>query len=118
MQDPDGLKVIQAAREFRDRVLLLVRNLPREAAPGLKAQLAEAVRSVSTNIAEGLGRGTPADQLRFLWMANGSLEEAQEHLRECVNTGLIAKKVFYPEWNRSVVISKMLAPLIVHRKKD
>ncbi|HKW46632.1 MAG TPA: four helix bundle protein [Gemmatimonadaceae bacterium] len=116
MPERDGLKVLQAAREFRDRVLLLVRRMPRLASSDLKAQLADAVRSVASNISEGLGRGTPADQVRFLWMANGSLEEAQEGLRECINSALISKKEFYREWNRSVVISKMLAGLISQRK--
>ena len=117
MDSPNTLKLLQAAREFRDRVLLIIRHMPRHAAPGFKAQLAEAVRSVSANIAEGMGRGTPADQLRFLYMANGSLEEAQEGLREGVNSDLIPKKEFYREWNRSVVISKMLAPLIEQREQ-
>ena len=118
MADDDGLKVLQAAREFRDRVLMLVGRLPRGAAPGLKSQLARAARSVSANISEGFGRGTRPDELYFLRMANGSLEEAQEGLRECINTGLISRKVFYREWNLSLVISKMLAPLIAQREKE
>ena len=96
----------------------MVRQLPRHANPGLKTQLANAVRSVSSNIAEGVGRGTRAEELRFFRMANGSLEEVQEGLRECVNTGLIPRKVFYREWNRSVVISKMLRALIAQREGD
>ena len=52
-------------------------------------------------------------------MANGSLEEAQEELRECINAKLIERKIFYREWNRSVVIGKMLDRHIAkHEGKD
>ena len=116
MGKKDRLKVQQAAREFRDRVLEVVRGFPRGISLGLGVQLAEAARSVSSNIAEGLGRGTIPDQLHFLRMANGSLEEAQDQLREAVNARLIERKEFYREWNRSVVISKMLVALIAERE--
>ena len=45
-------------------------------------------------------------------MANGSLEESQEYLRECINLHLIDPKVFYRLWNLSVVTSRMLLSLI------
>lgn len=116
--DNDGLKVLQAAREFRDRVLRLISKLPKRAAPSLKSQLAKAVRSVSSNIAEGCGRKTTAERSHFFGIANASVAEAQEGLRECINTDLITREEFYREWNRSVVISKMLASLSTHEEKD
>ena len=119
MNDNDGFRLLQAAAEFRDRVIELVMGLPRRAPAGLRTQLAKAARSVSSNIAEGFGRGTPGEILHFLRMANGSLEEAQEELRECINAKLIERKIFYREWNRSVVIGKMLDRHIAkHEGKD
>jgi four helix bundle protein len=116
VKDGDGLKVLQAAREFRDRVLVILTQLPTRDTLGLRSQLADAVRSVSSNISEGLGRGTRAEELQFFRVANGSLEEAQEGLRELVNTGLISRKAFYNLWNLSVAISKMLSRLISKRR--
>jgi four helix bundle protein len=100
MGDGDGFKLLQAASEFRDSVIELVSQLPISAPPGLRAQLSKAVRSVAANIAEGFGRGTRADTLRFFRIANGSLEESQEGLRECINAELIPRRRFYKEWNR------------------
>ena len=81
----------------------------------------EAARSVGANIAEGFGRGTTAEKIRYSQMANGSLEESQEHLRECINTRLVDRKTFYKSWNLSVVTNRMLLSLITQlerRKRD
>ena len=118
MNDDDGFKVLQAARDFRDRIQLLLTKLPKRATFDLRSQLSDAARSVSFNISEGLGRGTPGEELHYYRMANGSLEEAQEGLRELVNTGLITRQVFYGLWNLSVVISKMLARLIAKAEQE
>jgi four helix bundle protein len=113
-----AFKLLQAASEFRDSIIELVKHLPKNAPPDLRAQLVKAARSVAANIAEGFGRGTEADTLRFFRIANGSLEEAQEGLRECINAELIPRRRFYKEWNRSVVIAKMLAPHIREAEPD
>ena len=112
MKDDDGLKVLQAAREYALQMSELARHLPRRAGSKLRADLIETSRSIGANIAEGFGRGTTAEKIHYSRMANGSLEESQEHLRECVNTHFIDSKTFYPPWNRSIVIARMLASLI------
>ena len=117
MKDDDGLKVLQAARQFRDRVLALLSELPKRDTLGLRSQLADAARSVTSNISEGRGRGTRPEELHFFRMARGSLEEAQEGLRELINTRLITRKEFYNLWNLSVAIGKMLAALIAKREQ-
>lgn len=117
MKEDDRLKVLQASREFRDRVLAVLTHLPKRETLGLRSQLADAARSVSSNISEALGRGTRAEELQFFRLANGSLEEAPEGLRELVNTGLISRQTFSRLWNLSVAISKMLSKLISKRER-
>ena len=91
---------------------MIAKDLPRSSPADLRRQLAKAALSVPSNIAEGAGRGTPADRLHYFHMARGSLEEVQNDLRICVNTSLIDRTTFFSVWNRSVVVSRMLAKLI------
>ena len=118
MGDSDGFRVLQAAREFAEKVAIMTRRLPSWAPAKLRGQLADSAGSVSRNIAEANGRGTPADEIRFYRYACGSLEEAQSDLRVCVNTSLIDRQTFYPLWNRSVTIGKMLIALIEKRERE
>ncbi len=49
--------------------------------PGyLKSQLLRASSSIALNLAEGSGKPTPKDQLRFYFIALGSLRESQAAL--------------------------------------
>lgn len=77
MRDHRNLRAFQLADELALLVYRETSGFPKEEMFGLTSQVRRAAVSVASNIAEGCGRSTDADFLRFLDMANGSLRELQ-----------------------------------------
>jgi len=113
-EERERLKVIEAARLFGELCVDIAQRLPRHAPVSLRTQLARSSQSISDLIAEGFGRGTPAEIIHYNEMAGGSLAESQNQLRRCVNRRLIDKKTFFRPWNLSVAISRMLEGLTMY----
>ena len=118
MAAEDPLRVLEAARLYGEQCAKIAHDLPPRAPAGLRGQLAKAAQSVSDLLAEGLGRGTVADKIRYSVMSKGELEESQNQLRRCMRLRLIEDKVFYNPWNLSVVINRMLERLLAHFRAD
>jgi four helix bundle protein len=57
---------------------------------GLADQLRRAAISIPSNIAEGNGRGSNKDSLRFLYIARGSLCELETQVEVCRDVKLLA----------------------------
>jgi len=70
-------------------VYRLCRKLPPEERYGLAQQLKRASVSISANIAEGYGRRSLAEYLRFISIANGSLTEVETLLLLTGRLGLL-----------------------------
>ena len=66
----------------------LIPLLPKEEKYGLIDQIRRSSKSVGANIAEGVGRFYYMDNVRFCYMARGSLDETLNHL-------LVAKDLKY-----------------------
>ncbi len=77
MKDFRDLKVWQKAHVFVLDVYRATKEFPREEQYGLTNQLRRAALSITSNIAEGCGRGTDADFARFLQIAMGSASETE-----------------------------------------
>src|SRR5580698_275489 len=81
----EDLEAYQAAREFRKAMYGVARGLPDLEKYGLAGQIRRAAVSLTNNIAEGHGRYHYADQIKFVLMARGSLEELIDDLNVCLD---------------------------------
>ena len=76
----EQLIVWQKAHQFVLGVYRLTENFPRTEIYGLTSQLRRAAVSIPANIAEGFKKRGRADKVRFLNIAQGSLEECRYYL--------------------------------------
>ena len=118
MDSNDPLRVLEAARLYEEHCLKIAHDLPRHAPAGLRRQLAKAAQAVSDLLAEGFGRGTVTEKIRYCLMSKGELEESQNQLRRCIRLRLIPEKEFYKSWNLAVVINRMEDSLIARMREN
>ena len=109
-------------RDFRDLVVWrhavklagecnAIANRMRGAA-GLPSQLRRAAMSVPSNIAEGNGRLSRTEYLRFLVIAHGSLREVESHLALGVEFGLVTDFEVTPAMRAARQTGQLLLALI------
>jgi four helix bundle protein len=76
----EDLVVWQKAHQFVLAVYRLTRSFPKSEIYGLSPQFRRAAVSIAANIAEGFRKRGNADKVRFLNIAQGSLEESRYYL--------------------------------------
>jgi four helix bundle protein len=84
---------------------------------GLISQFRRCVVSITSNIAEGFGRDTTNDYLRFLGIAKGSLYEAQTQIEIGCNLKLINEVHFVTLLENAREIERMLTSMIRKLRK-
>ena len=77
MRDYTKIQAWKLADELTVRIYERTRSFPKEELCGLTSQLRRASYSVAANIVEGSSRESQRDYLHFLYIARGSLSEAQ-----------------------------------------
>ena len=77
MRDYTKIDAWKLADDLTVAIYERTRSFPREEIYGLTSQLRRAAYSVPANIAEGSSRESKRDYLHFLYIARGSLSEAQ-----------------------------------------
>ena len=81
----EDLEVYQSAREFRQKMYGVTRQLPSFEKFELASQVRRAAVSLTNNVAEGHGRYHFADQVRFFLGSRGSLQELVDELNVCAD---------------------------------
>ena len=106
------LIVWQKSMVLVTQVYLISKTLPKEELYGLVSQIRKSAVSVPSNIAEGYGRNSTKDYLRFLQIASGSLYEMQTQLEICQNLEYISMQEYNRINAQSMEIERMLSSLI------
>lgn len=75
-------------------VYTFTKRFPQDERYGLMAQLRSAAVSVPSNIAEGMGRGSAKDLIRFLMHARGSTQEVISQLYLAKDLGYCSSQDF------------------------
>lgn len=85
----EKLEVYQLAERLADDIWNVVNDWDSFARDTIAKQLVRAADSMGANIAEGSGRGSHADNKRFVRTARGSLNETQHFLRRAYKRKLL-----------------------------
>ena len=118
-QDGPPYRQLKAWSESRDLAVLIYKLCVRRAKTidrGLADQIRRAAISIPSNIAEGNGRGTNRDSLRFLYIARGSLCELESQIDVCQLTGLIESEDSRNITDQMSLVGRLIGGLITYRK--
>lgn len=105
------LEVYQNAKQLAIDIHELLKKFPQSEIFALTDQLNRASTSVLFNIAEGFGRFSNNDRVRFLDIANGSLMETSSELELALSFKYITDEEFDILDERILVIVRQLAKL-------
>lgn len=111
------LLVWQKSVDTVDLIYTLTEGWPKHEMYGLTSQLRRASVSVPSNIAEGNGRGSIPDYIRFLYLAYGSLMEVDTQIFIGLRRGYIAPEQEAELMSRVSEIGKMMNGLIRSLRK-
>ena len=83
------LIVWQKSMELTKQVYMITKEFPKEEVYGLTSQIRRCAVSIPSNIAEGKGRGSDREFVRFLQISLGSLYELQTQLELALSLNYI-----------------------------
>ncbi len=112
MQTHKDLKVWQKSIDLVVDVYAATASFPKEELYGLTSQIRRACVSISSNIAEGYGRGSDKDLVRFLFFSLGSASEVETQLIISQRLSFITSIEFEKLNTLNNEIIKMLSALI------
>jgi four helix bundle protein len=112
MKDFKDLKVWEKAHGMTVAVYSASRGFPKEEIYGLTSQLRRAAVSVSANIAEGCGRRSDGEFLRFLQIARGSASEVEYHLLLARDLKLLPASAHNELEKQVAEVQRMLTALV------
>lgn len=113
-----NLRVYQQAKSLVIYVYKLLRFLPKEEQYALCDQLRRAVVSIPSNIAEGMGRSSIKEQIHFIEIAFGSLNEVMCQLELAMELNFITEEQLIESEEQIKTIAQMLSGLRTSKKRE
>ncbi len=115
----EKLETWRKAQEFTLRIYRkLIPCLPAEEKWCLGQQLRRSTASIPANIAEGHGRYYYQDNVRFCYIARGSLEETLSHVSLCHQVGYISESLYQEIEQDGEKLSQMISGYISYLKRS
>ena len=102
----------QKAMDLVEEVYRLVKLLPREETYALSDQMRRAAISIPSNIAEGHGRNSEREFLRFLSIAQGSRAELDTQIEICIRLKYVDMEQVVTAQKLSNEVGKMLRKMM------
>ena len=106
------LIVWQKSMQLVTTIYKISKLFPSDENFGLTSQIRRCTVSIPSNIAEGFGRNSTKDFIRFLRITMGSLFEFQTQIEIALNLEYIKKETYQNVYNNSQEIEAMLSGLI------
>lgn len=115
----DKLEVWVRAKDFALAVYKdVVPSLPADEKWNLTQQLKRAAQSIPANIAEGHGRFHFLDNVRFCYIARGSLVEVQSHMSLAHGLGYLSDEIYERMATHAESIGKQLNNYVAYLKRS
>ncbi|MCR5206295.1 MAG: four helix bundle protein [Lachnospiraceae bacterium] len=111
------LNVWKKSMELVKNTYQLMKKLPKEETYALSDQIRRAAVSIPSNIADGYGRGSTKEYVRYLNISRGSKNELETHLQICVLLEYLTDEDIEPLMNLCGDIGRMLAAMIKKLEK-
>ena len=105
------LVVWQKSMALVTEIYKQTKSFPKDETYGLTSQMRRCAVSIPSNMAEGYGRKSTNDYIRFLHIATGSLYELQTQMEISLNLRYLKKSDFDELYESSREIERMISSL-------
>jgi four helix bundle protein len=106
------LKVWQEAHALVTEAYKVTKKFPSEEKFGLISQMNRSAVSITSNIAEGFGRNTAKDKVKFYSISKGSLLELQSQLYVAKELGFVEQEYVKGFDKKVELIARLISGLI------
>ncbi len=91
VRDFKELRIWQKGMDIAEKCYLLTKIFPRDELYSMVQQIRRSAASIPANIAEGYGRRTTGEYIRFINIAQGSINELETHIILSQRVGLCSQ---------------------------